>query len=110
MQKGLLFVIVIFFASCGECSRYAKNYVIDKETRKPIFGVQVLSVAATNGKQEFDTYTYTDSVGSFEAMFTKANVTQCPVLKLSLTKTGYYPLRVRDPVLGDTLVMQKVNN
>jgi hypothetical protein len=110
MQKVLLFIAIIFFASCSECNRYAKNYVIDKKTRKPIFGVQVLSVAATDGKQEFDTYTYTDSVGSFEAMFTKANVTKCPVLKLSLSKTGYYPLRVWDPVLADTLVMQKISN
>ena len=106
----MLSLLVLSCAACSDCSRYAKNYVIDKETRKPIFGVQVLSVAATDGRQEFDTYTYTDSTGSFEAMFTKANVTQCPVLKLSLNKAGYYPLRVWDPVIGDSLVMQKINN
>lgn len=105
-----LLLAILFLSSCSECSRYAKNYVIDKETRKPIISAQVLSVAATDGKQESERYYYTDSIGSFEAMFTKNKVTKCPVMKITITKTGYYPLRVWDPVIGDSLVMQKIPN
>jgi hypothetical protein len=83
---------------------------VDKETRKPIVGAQVLSVAATNGKQELERYYYTDTSGSFVATFTKEKVTQCPVMKITITKIGYYTLRVWDPVIGDTLVMKKIPN
>lgn len=110
MRRYLPLVIVLFMSSCHECSRYAKNYVVDRETRKPLIGAQVLSVAATNGKQELEKYYYTDSIGSFEAMFTKGNITQCPVMKLTITHTGYYPSRFWDPAVGDTLFMDRLKN
>lgn len=112
MQRTLpiLLIVILLFASCNNCEKYTKNYVIDKETRKPIFGVWVFSVAATDGKQESEQWIHTDSFGVFEALYTKSGTSKCPVLKLTLTKDGYYPLRVWDPVLGDSLVMQKINN
>jgi hypothetical protein len=110
MLRSILFISIILFASCGTCERYTKNYVVDKETRIPLFEVQVLSVAATDGKQEMDKYTYTDAFGGFETSFTKGNVTQCPVLKLTLNKAGYYPVRYWDPPIGDTLEMIKIVN
>lgn len=110
MRRYLPLLIIVFLASCQECTRYAKNYVADRETRKPIIGAQVFCVAATNGKQELEKNYYTDSIGSFEAMFTKGGVTQCPVMKMTISKDGYYPSRFWDPALGDTLFLDRVTN
>lgn len=101
---------ILFLASCNTCEKYTKNYVVDKETRKPVYGVWVFSVAATDGKQELEKWTHTDSLGAFEAMYKKDGTGKCPVLKLTLSKEGYYPFSVWDPVIGDTIAISKIVN
>jgi hypothetical protein len=107
-MRNLIMFSLCTVALCGcSCERGTRNVVADKETRLGIDGVQVLSVAASDGRQRHEQYTYTDTSGIFEAKFSASGIAKCPILKVTLTKSGYITERIVDPRIGDTIFMQR---
>lgn len=110
MFKYLAIGILLFTASCKDCMRITRNIVADRETRKALAGAEVKSVAAMNGRQDDVRYVYTDSMGVFETSYNKGGVAKCPEFKLTISKEGYYTKHFWDPVIGDTLFVDRITN
>lgn len=108
MKNILLFAFTVVSLYSCTCEKHTRNTVADLETRKAIQGVQILTVAATDGRQSKENYTFTDSLGSFESGFSSAGIAKCPSLKLTLSKTGYTTERVVEPIIGDTIFLKRL--
>ncbi|GEM_PF-2488557 len=100
-------VISLFVASCT-CRDEVKAYVKDSETRQPVPGMTVETVAAMKGKYKKGNIDYTDSAGYFLARYDIDNIAKCPVTKLFISGPGYEDKIVIAPNTGDTIYVDKI--
>lgn len=104
----VLLLSSIFFAACSNCNSRAYGYITDDNANQAIDSVKIRSYGALEGKVVDERIVYVDSNGYFETYFTSKNTAKCPVLKLEITKEGYYPLVTADGLMGDTLYLEKI--
>ncbi len=104
----ILGLVTIGLASCKSCSDRVYGYVVDENSRQLIDSVAIRSVGALDGKERDPRITYPDAnTGYFEAYYSSKNTAKCPVLKLEITKEGYYPLVTSDITSGDTIFLRQ---
>lgn len=107
MRRYLLLIAVVLFASCTNCTRYTKGYVVDRETSKVLKGAEVKSYAALNDRARDPRVTYTDSTGWFETAFALTGVAKCGNLKLIVSHPGYHTGYEVDMPVGDTVFLER---
>lgn len=112
MTKTILYIssllLAVSFASCKDCTRYARAYVVDRETKKGIYGVKVESYAALNDRARDRRVVYTDSAGWFETAFSLKGVAKCGNLKLIISHPNYPTVYEIDLPVDDTIRIQRI--
>ena len=110
MHRLLLFIsiFILAFASCKKCTRYTYGYIIDRETSKPIKGVEIRSHAALDDRSRDHRVTYTDSTGWFETAFELDGVAKCGNLKLIISDSNYHTAYETNLPAGDTIILYRI--
>ena len=104
----VLLLSCIAFASCSNCNSRAYGYITDDNSNMAIDSVKIRSYGALEGKIKDERTVYVDSTGYFETSFNSKGTAKCPVLKLELTRDGYYPVVTAEGLTGDTIYMKKI--
>ncbi len=100
-------IISLSVAGCT-CRDEVKAYVKDSETRQPVMGMTVETVAALKGNYKKGNIDYTDSAGYFLSRYEINNIAKCPVTKLFISGPGYQDKIVIAPKTGDTIYVDKI--
>lgn len=107
MKYIVLIILCMPLVSCN-CHRYTNGYVADYETKEVLEGVEVYSVAASDGRSRDHRVTQTDGKGFYEAVFDVSGIAKCPVMKITFSKAGYNTDRVVEPLQGDTVFLHRI--
>ncbi|MEZ5016222.1 MAG: hypothetical protein R2800_04165 [Flavipsychrobacter sp.] len=98
----------VVFAACSNCNTRAYGYITDDNSNKAIDSVKIRSYGALAGKIKDERVVYVDSNGYFETYFSSKSTAKCPVLKMEITRDGYYPVVTAEGLTGDTIYMKKI--
>lgn len=107
MSKYLLLLPLVILLSGCSCTRYTYGYVVDYETKEPLYFSEVYSYAALDDKIRDERVTTTDSSGWFETAFALNSIAKCGNLKLVISKKGYQTIYEVDLTPGDTVFLRK---
>lgn len=108
MSRYPLLIIVIFLASCKNCTRYTRAWVVDHETNKAIYNAEVKSHAALNDRTRDQRTTFTDTSGWFETAFELNGVAKCGNLKLIISHPDYETGYEVDVPVDDTIFLRRL--
>jgi hypothetical protein len=109
MSRYVLFIaFILLYASCKDCTRYTKGYILDRDNNKPLAGAKISSYAALNDRSRDQRVTYTDNNGFFETAFELDNVAKCGNLKLIIDHPGYSTAYEVDMPQNDTVYLDKI--
>ena len=107
--KYILLGVVISLSLTGcTCRDEVKAYIKDSETREPVEGIKVETIAALKGNYKKGSTDYTDSAGYFLARYDINNIAKCPVTKLFISGTGYADKIVTGPDISDTIFIERI--
>lgn len=104
----VLLLSCIVFASCRNCTSRVHGFITDDNANLAIDSVKIRSFGALSGSERDERIVYTDTNGYYETYFSSSGTAKCPVLKLEITRDGYYPIVTADAMPGDTIFMKKI--
>lgn len=108
MNRIAILAAVLLLASCKDCTRYTRAWVVDRETNKAVKGATVKSYAALNDRARDQRTVYTDSAGWFETAFALDGVAKCGNLKLIISAPNYITGYEVDVPVDDTLYLKRI--
>jgi hypothetical protein len=80
---SIMLMSTLFTLGSCECYQNVEGVVLDKKTNKPIDSVMVQKIDRGIGE-------FSDSTGAFKIHANSGGIFGCPLMKISLTKSGYY--------------------
>lgn len=108
MRNLVLLGLFVFVASCKNCTRYARGYIVDAETSKPVYHARIISYAALDDRKRDERLTFSDSSGFFETSYTLERVAKCGILKLIVSDSNYHTAYEAELPVDDTIFLRKI--